>query len=195
MPAAQDGYNFIMNKAFTKEDSAEDDELEEVERLPAGQKNYMTPNGLEALKSEFNQLLRVERPKVVEVVSWAAGNGDRSENGDYIYGKKRLREIDRRVRYLTKSIESAIVVDPQLQKNLAQVFFGATVTYAYEKGDEQTVTLVGIDEANLDEGKISWLSPVARALMKTHVGDLVELRTPAGPTAIEVLSIRYGAKK
>ncbi|MFY9288907.1 MAG: transcription elongation factor GreB, partial [Alphaproteobacteria bacterium] len=142
---------------------------------------------------ELRHLLYDERPKVVEVVSWAAGNGDRSENGDYIYGKKRLREIDRRVRYLTKRVENAEVVDPQQQKNPDQIFFGATVTYERESGLKQTVTIVGIDEANMAEGKISWLSPVARALNKTKVGDVIELRTPAGIDAIEVVSITYGS--
>src|SRR5258707_4066245 len=135
-----------MSKAFTKETDADDDDLpDEAEGLPGGVKNYVTPEGLKALRDELHQLLHVERPKVVEVVSWAAGNGDRSENGDYIYGKKRLREIDRRVRYLTKRIESAEVVDPEQQKNREQVFFGATVTYSRDDGTEHTVMLVGVD--------------------------------------------------
>jgi transcription elongation factor GreB len=184
-----------MSKAFTKKTDNDDDGQEEADTLPAGQKNYMTPAGLAALKDELRKLLYEERPKVVEVVSWAAGNGDRSENGDYIYGKKRLREIDRRVRYLTKRIENAEVVDPQLQKNIDRVFFGATVEYARENGTEQTVTIVGIDEADLAKGKISWLSPVARAMMKLEVGDTAEFRTPAGPGTIEILSISYGAPK
>jgi len=180
-----------MSKAFTKETDADDDELEEAEALPAGQKNYMTPYGLSVLKDEYRKLLYEERPKVVEVVSWAAGNGDRSENGDYIYGKKRLREIDRRVRYLGKRIESSELVDPAQQKNTDQVFFGATVTYLRENGAEQTVTLVGIDEADLAVQKISWLSPVARALMKAHVGDTVEFRAPAGRESLEIIAIHY----
>lgn len=182
-----------MSKAFTKETDATDNDQDETDVLPTNQKNYVTPLGLKVLKDELRHLLYDERPKVVEVVSWAAGNGDRSENGDYIYGKKRLREIDRRVRYLTKRVENAEVVDPQQQKNPDQIFFGATVTYERESGLKQTVTIVGIDEANMAEGKISWLSPVARALNKTKVGDVIELRTPAGIDAIEVVSITYGS--
>jgi len=184
-----------MSKAFTKETDGDDVEQEETDALPAHAKNYMTPLGLATLQDELRKLLREERPKVVEVVSWAAGNGDRSENGDYIYGKKRLREIDRRVRYLTKRIENAEVVDPAQQKKKDQVFFGATVMFVRENGAKQTVTIVGIDEADLAMGKISWLSPVAKALMKTHVGDVIELRTPAGADSIEVLSIHYGKNK
>jgi transcription elongation factor GreB len=184
-----------MSKAFTKETDVDDDELEEVDVLPANQKNYMTPASFAALKEEMRKLMYDDRPKVVEVVSWAAGNGDRSENGDYIYGKKRLREIDRRIRYLSKRLESAEVVDPEQQKNLKQVFFGATVTYAGEDDTEQTITIVGIDEAEMANGKVSWLSPVARALMKAKVGDTVEIRTPAGLNAIEILAIRYGTAK
>ena len=185
-----------MSKAFTREgDGDNEDDAEEIVAIPAGIKNYMTPYGLKTLQEEFRQLMRVERPKVVEVVSWAAGNGDRSENGDYIYGKKRLREIDRRIRYLTKRIESAEVVDPAQQQGLKQVFFGATVTYVREDGTEHTVTLVGVDEANLTEGKISWISPVAKALLKAKVGDEVELRTPAGREVIEVLEILYRIHK
>ena len=180
-----------MSKAFTKETDSEDDGLEEVDVFPGNTKNYMTPHGLATLKTELNELLRHERPKVVEVVSWAAGNGDRSENGDYIYGKKRLREIDRRVRYLMKRIESAEIVDPESQKNLDQVFFGATVEYIKGNGVKQKVTIVGLDEADLAKGKISWLSPVAKFLMKAHVGDVIELHTPSGPDTLEILSIRY----
>src|SRR5271154_4918389 len=141
-----------MSKAFTKETDSEEEGPDEADMLPAGQKNYMTPLGLAALKEEFRHLLYGERPKIVEIVSWAAGNGDRSENGDYIYGKKRLREIDRRVRYLTKRIESAEVVDPGQQKNRDQVFFGATVECLRGNDVKQTITIVGIDEANLAEG-------------------------------------------
>ena len=180
-----------MSKAFTKE-TDEETELDEPEALPAGVKNYMTPGGFAALQDELRRLQREERPKVVEVVSWAAGNGDRSENGDYIYGKKRLREIDRRVRYLTKRLESAETVDPARQKNLQKVFFGATVTYVDEDDVEHTVTLVGIDEAELAAGKISWISPVAKALIKARVGDAVTIRTPSGNKTVEVLTIRYG---
>ncbi len=181
-----------MSKAFTKETDGDEDQ-DEIDVLPAHVKNYMTPEGLTALKNELHKLMREERPKVVEVVSWAAGNGDRSENGDYIYGKKRLREIDRRVRYLMKRIESAEVVDPSQQKNREQVFFGATVDYRRGKS-RQTVTIVGFDEADMAKGKISWLSPVARALMKAHVGDAIELRAPAGVETIEILAISYGEK-
>lgn len=182
-----------MSKAFTKEDSAEtDDAIDEPDALPPQQKNYMTPHGAEAMRRELQSLLYSERPKVVETVSWAAGNGDRSENGDYIYGKKRLREIDRRVRYLSKRLESAEIVDPARQRHLSQVFFGATVTYAREDDSEVTVTLVGVDEADADHGKISFLSPVAAALMKHRVGDMVELRSPAGREQLEILAIRYG---
>lgn len=184
-----------MSKAFTKESAPEDVHADEADdALPPGQKNYMTPEGFEALRAELRHLMHEERPKIVEVVSWAAGNGDRSENGDYIYGKKRLREIDRRVRYLTKRIESAEIVDPAQQKNLEQVFFGATVTYVREDDVEHTVKIVGVDEADLKLGKISWLSPVARALMKARVGDTVTLRVPAGPITAEILSVSYGLK-
>jgi transcription elongation factor GreB len=184
-----------MSKAFTKETETEDDDLpEEADSLPVGQKNYVTPRGLKMLDDELHQLLRVERPKVVEVVSWAAGNGDRSENGDYIYGKRRLREIDRRVRYLTKRRENAELVDPARQRNQEQVFFGATVTYATSKDEERTVKIVGIDEA-ADSGDgvlVSWISPVARALIKAREGDTVKMRTPAGEERLEVLEIKYG---
>jgi transcription elongation factor GreB len=136
-------------------------------------------------------LARVERPKIVETVSWAAGNGDRSENGDYIYGKRRLREIDRRIRFLTKRIEAAEVVAPERQKNHDQVFFGATVTYANARGEEHTVTIVGLDEADLAEHRISWISRIAKALLKAREGDVVKLRTPAGADTLEVIAIRY----
>lgn len=181
-----------MSKAFTKEDDGGDDELpDEPDELPADVKNYMTPAGFAAMQAELRQLLREERPKIVEIVSWAAGNGDRSENGDYIYGKRRLREIDRRVRYLTKRLDSAEVVDPERQQGLAQVFFGATVTYLREDGSEQKVKLVGVDEADASAGNISWLSPVARALMKSREGDEVTLRTPGGVETLEVMKISY----
>lgn len=180
-----------MSKAFTKDTDADDDELDEADALPAIVKNYMTPRGFATLQDELRQLMRVERPKVVEVVSWAAGNGDRSENGDYIYGKKRLREIDRRARYLTKRLESAEVVDPKMQKTRDQVFFGATVTYGRRDDSEHMVTIVGVDEAELAQGKISWLSPIAKALLKARVGDEVNVRTPSGIDRIEVVAIRY----
>ncbi len=151
----------------------------------------MTPTGFAALQDELNRLYRDDRPKVVEIVTWAAGNGDRSENGDYLYGKKRLREIDRRLRYLTKRLESAEVVDPKKQQKLEKVFFGATVTYARADGTEHSVTLVGPDEADVSKGKISWLSPVARALMKSQAGDMVEMKTAAGSENLEVISVSY----
>ena len=169
----------------------EPDEQDEPEPLSAHVKNYMTPGGCAALQDELRILVRDERPKIVEIVTWAAGNGDRSENGDYIYGKKRLREIDRRIRYLTKRLESAEVVDPARQQNLERVFFGATVTYASADGAARTVKLVGVDEADLSQGKISWLSPLAQALMKSRAGDTVKLQTSAGTDAFEVLTIHY----
>jgi transcription elongation factor GreB len=180
-----------MSKAFVRESDEAENRPEEPQALPAGFKNYMTPQGHRQLQEELRTLLRVERPKVVDVVSWAAGNGDRSENGDYIYGKRRLHEIDRRIRFLSKRLEIAQVVDPAQQKNLDQVFFGATVTYAHERGRERTITIVGIDEADLDRGQVSWISPIARALMKAHEGDILELRSPAGVEHIEVLGIHY----
>jgi len=182
-----------MNKAFTKETDTDDDELpDEADPLPRGLKNYITPEGLDRLRDELDHLRRVERPKVVETVSWAAGNGDRSENGDYIYGKKRLREIDRRLRFLLKRIEIAEVVDPARQTNHDQVFFGATVTYADGNDTERTVRIVGVDEARLEENEISWISPVAKALLKAWEGDVVKLRTPTGVEEIEVICISYG---
>ncbi len=182
-----------MSKAFVKESDEDEAELpDDVPAIPAGVKNYMTPDGHRRLQEELRRLARDERPKVVEVVAWAAGNGDRSENGDYLYGKQRLREIDRRIRFLTKRLEAALVVDPRQQTRRDQVFFGASVTYANQHGAEKTVTIVGIDEADLDRGQVSWISPIARALLKAHEGDTVELRTPTGPEPIEVLEIRYG---
>ncbi|MSO77382.1 MAG: transcription elongation factor GreB [Alphaproteobacteria bacterium] len=183
-----------MSKAFVKEsdDDEADDLAPEIEALPAGVKNYMTPAGRAGLVAERHQLQDVERPKAVDVVAWAAGNGDRSENGDYIYGKRRLREIDRRIRYLTKQLESAEVVDPARQRHLRQVFFGATVTYADSVGAARTITIVGLDEADLAAGRVSWLSPIARALHKAEAGDMVRYQAPAGPIEIELLSVRYG---
>ena len=181
-----------MSKAFTKETDAADDEVAEAESaLPAGVKNYITPAGLQRLQDELRQLRRVERPKVVETVAWDAGNGDRSENGDYIYGKRRLREIDRRIRFLLKRLEIAEVVDPSQQKRHDQVFFGATVTYRNHRQETCRVRIVGIDEARLERGEISWISPVARALLKAYEGDTVEVRTPGGREPLEVLEISY----
>ena len=181
-----------MSKAFTREDVGADEEgpRDEAPPVPGG-KNYITRQGFDALQAELKSLIRDERPKTVETVAWAAGNGDRSENGDYIYGKKRLREIDRRIRFLTKRLEIAEVVDPAAQKNRAQVFFGATVTYADAGGAEKTITIVGIDEADVDRGRVSWISPIARALLKAREGDVVELRVPGGAESIDVIAIRY----
>jgi transcription elongation factor GreB len=181
-----------MSKAFTKEsDTADDDLPDEPQPLPAGAKNYITPDGLARLRGELRKLRAVERPKVVETVSWAAGNGDRSENGDYLYGKRRLREIDRRIRFLLKRLEIAEVVDPAKQKRRDQVFFGATVTYVDEQDVERTIRIVGTDEARTEAGEVSWIAPVARALAGARKGDAVEVRTPRGVETIEVLKIRY----
>ncbi len=182
-----------MNKAFVKEaDESDDDELGNgTPPLPIGSKNYITPVGHQRLKDELLHLLDVERPATVSIVSWAASNGDRSENGDYLYGKKRLREIDRRIRFLTKRLDIAEVVDPAMQPNRDQIFFGATVTYLNKAGHEQTVTIVGLDEVDPASGKISWIAPVARALIKSREGDVVRLQTPGGIDELEVLDIRY----
>ncbi|MBO1111599.1 transcription elongation factor GreB [Bordetella petrii] len=181
-----------MNKAFVKEsDRDDDDDLPEAQALPAGTRNYMTPAGYARLRDELAQLMNVERPAVVQVVSWAASNGDRSENGDYLYGKKRLREIDRRMRFLTKRLDIAEVVDPAVQPNRDQVFFGATVAYLDKAGDTHEVTIVGVDEAEPLAGRISWISPVARALIKAREGDTVVLRTPGGVEELDILEVRY----
>jgi transcription elongation factor GreB len=180
-----------MSKAFTKESESDDDDGPELAPLPGGSRNLITPEGWQALQDELKNLLRVERPKVVETVSWAAGNGDRSENGDYIFGKRRLREIDRRIRFLTKRLEIAQIVDPALQKNRAQVFFGARVTYADEGGEERVVRIVGVDETARGPDHIAWVAPVARAILKARVGDLVEVRTPKGVETLEILAIAY----
>ena len=180
-----------MSKAFVKETDDEADPPDEPPAIPAGVKNYMTPQGHRRMQDELRQLLRVERPKVVEAVAWAAGNGDRSENGDYIYGKKRLREIDRRVRYLSKRLANAEVVDAAKRPKTVQVFFGATVTYANAKGDERTIKIVGVDEVDPGGGHVSWISPIARALMRAFEGDVVKMRTPAGEEEIEILQVEY----
>ncbi len=172
-------------------DPAEDDEEDDTAGLPPGVKNYITPSGFARMQDEVNALLRVERPKIVEIVSWAAGNGDRSENGDYLYGKKRLREIDRRIRFLTKRLRIAEVVDPTRQVNRDQVFFGATVTYVNGRDEERTVRILGVDEADLRRGEVSLHSPIARALLRARVGDTVQIATPAGREAVDVLEIRY----
>jgi len=181
-----------MSKAFVRDDTPQDDdELFEASPLPAGARNYMTPAGHVRMKAELLQLLDVERPEVVRVVSWAASNGDRSENGDYLYGKKRLREIDRRIRFLTKRLDAVEVVDRAGADAPEQVFFGATVTFLRNGEGEETVTIVGIDEVDPLRGRVSWISPVARALMKTREGDTVMLHTPAGVDELAVLAVRY----
>src|SRR5690606_11101325 len=181
-----------MSKALVKENDQDDDDLDiEVSPLPAGTKNYMTRDGYTRLRAELEHLMNVERPDVVQIVSWAASNGDRSENGDYLYGKKRLREIDRRIRFLTKRLEIAEVVDPSAQPNRDQVFFGATVVYLDSSGEEHRVSIVGVDEAEPLQGRISWVSPVARALIKAREGDTVVLRTPAGTEQLDILEVHY----
>jgi len=181
-----------MSKAFVKDNDNEDDDLEPgATPIPPGSKNYITPQGHQRIKDELLRLIDVDRPEVVKIVSWAASNGDRSENGDYIYGKRRLREIDRRIRFLTKRLDLAEVVDPSVHHGSDQVFFGATVTYLNQAGEEHTVTIVGIDEIDPLNGKISWISPVARAITKAREGDVVALRTPAGMEELEILEVRY----
>ena len=180
-----------MSKAFTREsDGAEDDELEPGAAQPPGVKNYITPAGYARLRDELKQLLDVERPEVVRVVSWAASNGDRSENGDYIYGKKRLREIDRRIRFLIKRLDIAEVVNAVGQEQ-DRVFFGATVTVANRGGKERDVSIVGLDEVDPARGRVSWISPIAKALLKAREGDSVTVRTPSGVEELEVVAIRY----
>ena len=181
-----------MSKAFTKEnDAIEDDDEPTLPALPAGGKNYITPQGYARLRDELLDLIDNERPKIVDIVHWAASNGDRSENGDYLYGKKRLREIDRRIRFLTKRLEIAEVTDPSVHHGGDQVFFGATVTYVDDVGDEQTITIRGIDEADSAAGEVSWIAPISRALLRSRVGDSVRLATPAGVRDLEVLEVRY----
>ena len=184
-----------MSKAFTREPTFDNDEDEAgLPPIPAGGKNYITPQGYAHMRSELLSLIDDERPKVVEIVHWAASNGDRSENGDYIYGKKRLREIDRRIRFLTKRMELASVTDPAVHFGSDQVFFGATVTYEDEQGNAKTITILGIDEADSLNGQVSWVSPIARALLKSKVGDVVRLQTPAGMQDIEVIQVSYPEK-
>jgi transcription elongation factor GreB len=186
-----------MSKAFTRESDAGDDAGGDDEiaapALPAHARNYMTPAGYRRLRGELMTLLDDERPKLVEVVSWAAKNGDRSENGDYLYGKKRLREIDRRIRFLTRRLDIAEVADPSAHHGSDQVFFGASVTYADDSGQQRTVTIKGVDEADSLQGEVSWVSPIARALLKAREGDEVTLHTPGGVQHIEVLAVRYPA--
>jgi transcription elongation factor GreB len=180
-----------MNKAFTKESDHEDDDELQLPTLPAGGKNYITPQGYAVLRAEFANLMDMERPKIVEAVHWAASNGDRSENGDYIYGKKRLREIDRRIRFLTKRLEIAEIADPSLHHGNDQIFFGATVTYVGDTNRERTVRIIGIDEADSSKGEVSWISPIARTLLKARVGDELKLIMPERVAKIEVLAVEY----
>lgn len=183
-----------MNKAFTREpdgDLDDDEDSAGLPALPAGGKNYITPQGYRQLRTELLNLIDVERPKMVEVVHWAASNGDRSENGDYLYGKKRLREIDRRIRFLTKRLDIAEVADPSAHHGSDQIFFGATVTYVNQNGDERTITIKGIDEADNLQGQVSWVAPISRALLKARIGDEVKLQTPGGLETLEVLEVDY----
>lgn len=180
-----------MSKAFTKESDADDDDELVLPALPSGGRNYITPQGYGRIRAELFELIDSERPRVVETVHWAASNGDRSENGDYIYGKKRLREIDRRIRFLTQRLEIAVVTDPTLHFGSDQVFFGATVSYADGRGLERTVTILGIDEADSAKNQVSWISPIARTLLKARAGDVLRLVTPAGVEDIEVISVCY----
>jgi transcription elongation factor GreB len=180
-----------MNKAFDTDTESDDDADNAVPEIPAGVKNYMTPEGHLRMKDEFLQLIDVDRPEVVSIVHWAASNGDRSENGDYIYGKRRLREIDRRLRFLTKRLDLAEVVDPRVHHGSDQIYFGATVVYENKQGETLTVTIVGVDEFDPLRGKISWVSPVARALTKARVGDSVSLKTPLGIDELIILDVNY----
>lgn len=182
-----------MSKAFVSENAqpADEEEVSGASQLPAGSKNYMTRAGFNQLKAELDNLLKVVRPEIVQVVSWAASNGDRSENGDYIYGKRRLREIDRRLRYLIKRLETAAVVDPADQENTEQVFFGATVSVCDHEGLEASYQIVGVDEADASQGRISWISPLARALLKAREGDCIRFASPAGLRELDIVTIRY----
>jgi transcription elongation factor GreB len=181
-----------MNKAFVREGESDDEEeLEPSLKLPAGTRNYISPAGHARLRDELEHLVKRERPHVVEVVAWAASNGDRSENGDYIYGKRRLREIDRRIRFLSKRLDIAEVVDPLRQGDNEQVFFGARVTIADGEGNENTYTIVGVDEADVARGRISWISPLARALIKAREGDTVRFQSPVGIREIDIVEVIY----
>ena len=185
-----------MSKAFTRENDAPQDDEDDVEAplLPSGTRNYMTPGGFARLKSELDHLVARERPELVATVAWAASNGDRSENGDYLYGKKRLREIDRRIRFLIKRLDQAEVVDPAAPREpdaAERVFFGATVSIRNRRGDERRLSIVGIDEADTTQGYVSWISPVARALLRAREGDTVSVATPAGIEELEVLEVAY----
>ncbi|MFZ6686218.1 transcription elongation factor GreB [Undibacterium sp. SXout11W] len=180
-----------MSKAFVKESESDDEDDVSAPAIPAGAKNYMTPQGHQCMKDEFLRLIDIDRPEVVNIVSWAASNGDRSENGDYIYGKRRLREIDRRIRFLSKRLDIAEVVDPRVHHGSDQVFFGATVVYENLAGEEVTITIVGVDEFDPLQGKISWIAPVARALTKSRIGDTVILKTPNGVDELTILDVIY----
>ena len=185
-----------MSTTFVSDPNAEDDEeAQGLAPLPAGTKNYITPQGFARLQQELLTLIDEERPKVVDIVHWAASNGDRSENGDYIYGKKRLREIDRRIRFLTKRMDMASITDPSVHHGSDQVFFGATVTYSplegKDAGKETQITIVGVDEVDLEKNHVSWVSPIAKALIKSRLGDCVTIQTPTGPTEIEILDVQY----
>lgn len=183
-----------MSKAFSKEtdEQDEDEEINSEHELPAGAKNYITPAGYAKLKEEFLQLINSERPELVKTVAWAASNGDRSENADYKYGKRRLREIDRRLRFLTKRMEYAEVIDPA-ERDSDQVFFGATVVVEDQTHDRHTYSIVGMDEVDLSRGRVSWISPIARALLKTREGDTVRFEAPGGSQQLDILEVRYEA--
>ncbi len=183
-----------MNKAFPKENDPDDDDQDAgAPPVPAGLKNYITPTGFKRLKDEALHLLDKERPELVKVIHWAASNGDRSENADYIYGKRRLREIDRRIRFLTKRLDAAVVVDPAAREETDQVFFGATVTLMHEDGEERIYSIVGIDETDVSRGRISWISPLAKALIKAREGDTVTFKTPGGNESLEIVGVEYKA--
>jgi transcription elongation factor GreB len=177
--------------AVSPAQSLDDDEDEGAPPLPAGSKNYITPSGFQRLKDEALHLLDKERPELVKIVAWAASNGDRSENADYIYGKRRLREIDRRIRFLTRRMDAAEVVDPTAREATDQVFFGATVTVLDQAGKEATYSIVGIDEADIGRGRLSWISPLARALLKRREGDEITFKAPGGDQVLEIVSVEY----
>ena len=189
----QDRATTAMSKAFIRENDQDDDNDEDASTppLPAGLKNYITPAGFKRLKDEALHLLDKERPELVKVIHWAASNGDRSENADYIYGKRRLREIDRRIRFLTKRLDAAVIVDPAAREDTDQVFFGATVTVMGREGTKKTYSIVGIDETDLSHGRISWISPLAKALIKARDGDTVTVRTPGGDESLEIVGVEY----
>ncbi len=187
--------NDTMSKAFIRETDPDDSSAADdaAPALPGGARNYMTPKGYARLRAELMQLIDEERPKVVDTVHWAASNGDRSENGDYLYGKKRLREIDRRIRFLTQRLECAVVTDPSVHPGSDQVFFGATVTYAGESGEEHTITILGVDEVDSLQNQVSGVAPISRARVRSRVGDVVQLHTPSGVQEIDVLDVQYPA--